>query len=111
MRLLRADTLTRAQRFLIAAAIVIALGLFGSLVYIADVSLAHIELCPVCHIGIVRPSEMVAAKGDVEPSKNLLILEWQFSRFRLRELCEDLHSLLDGVRRQARRLGARQRGS
>ena len=73
MRLLRADTLTRAQWFLIAAAIVIALGLFGGLVYIAGVSLAHIELCPVCHIGIVRPSEMVAAKGDVEPSKNLLI--------------------------------------
>src|SRR5205823_4226646 len=71
--LMRAGALTRAQRFLIAAAIVIALGLFGDLVYIAGVFFAHIELCPVCHIGIVRPSETVAVKGDVEPSKNLVI--------------------------------------
>ena len=32
---------------------------------------AWLTLCPVCHLGIVRAPERVAARGDVEPSKNL----------------------------------------
>jgi hypothetical protein len=31
------------------------------------------RICPVCHLGILMPPEAVAAKGDIEPSKNLVI--------------------------------------
>ncbi|HYJ07197.1 MAG TPA: hypothetical protein VEX43_18860 [Chthoniobacterales bacterium] len=39
----------------------------------AGLAVAWLTLYPVCHLGIIRAPEVVASRGNVEPSKNLAI--------------------------------------
>src|SRR5437763_12490218 len=44
----------------------------------AGLAAAWLTLCPVCHLGFVRAPKTVAARGDVEPRKNLAIWDGSY---------------------------------